>query len=83
LARWLACSFSAPRRRPQNQLLRINTERAEGELSYAQAMRLRDADLRIINEDRRDAYWNGGYITPAQQFALNNQENAVSALIGW
>jgi hypothetical protein len=36
----------------------------------------------IRGEERFMARLNGGYITPAQQRALNQQENAVSRQIG-
>ena len=56
---------------------RITQERREGELTSAQAHRLRLADRQIVREDHRLARANGGYITPAEQRRLNRQENRL------
>jgi hypothetical protein len=37
----------------------------------------------IRSEERAMTGINGGYITPAEQRALNQQENAVSRQVGW
>lgn len=64
----------------QNQ--RIHHEVKEGDLSRAEAAHLHRQDRQIRHEERSMARANGGYITKAQQKALNQQENAVSRQIG-
>jgi hypothetical protein len=65
-----------------NQFHRISQERREGELSRGQANWLRRQDRHILAEERRDARWNGGYITRGEQAHLNHQLNYVSREIG-
>jgi hypothetical protein len=40
-------------------------------------------DFAIRSEERAMAGFDHGHITPAEQRALNQQENAVSRRIGW
>jgi type II secretory pathway component HofQ len=68
--------------RLENQNHRINQERREGEITRGQARALHAEDHAIRNEERFMARQNGGHITPAEQRALNQQENAVSRQIG-
>lgn len=68
--------------RLHNQFRRISEERREGELTYGQARYLRNEDRAIFHREQFDARSNGGYITPAQQHALNQDENRVSNQIG-
>jgi hypothetical protein len=80
--------FNHPRRAQVNQRLdyqnyRINDGVEDGRISPYQAQRLHAEDRAIRNEERAMAGINGGYITPAQQRALNQQENVVSRQIGW
>ena len=65
-----------------NQNRRIHEEVKEGEISKSQAARLHKEDQRIRQEERLMAAQNGGHITKAEQRALNQQENKVSAQIG-
>lgn len=78
---------SHPRRaevnaRLKNQNQRINRERAEGELTPAQAATLHREDRQIRQEERAMAAQNGGHITRQEQRVLNQQENQVSRQIG-
>jgi hypothetical protein len=80
--------FNHPRRAEVNQRLdyqnyRINDGVEDGRISPYQAQRLHAEDRAIRSEERTMAGINGGYITPAQQRALNQQENVVSRQIGW
>jgi len=80
--------FNHPRRAEVNQRLgfqnyRINQGVADGRITPYQAQVLHSEDYAIRNEERTMARINGGYITPAQQRALNQQENVVSRQIGW
>jgi hypothetical protein len=68
--------------RLDNQHYRINEQLREGEISPREARALHAQDRFIRDEERFMARQNGGYITPAQQRALNQQENAVSGAIG-
>lgn len=68
--------------RLENQNKRINQEVKEGELTKAQANKLRKEDRQIRQEERAMASQNGGHITKAEQKVLNQQENAVSKQIG-
>jgi hypothetical protein len=68
--------------RLQNQNRRINQEVREGEISRSQANQLHREDHTIRQEERGMARLNNGHITPAEQKALNQQENAVSRQIG-
>jgi|SRR5580704_3750167 hypothetical protein len=80
--------FNHPRRAEVNDRLgfqnyRINQGVADGRITPYQAQRLHAEDYAIRSEERTMAGINGGYITPAQQRALNQQENTVSRRIGW
>lgn len=68
--------------RLQNQNRRINQELREDEISKQQARRLHREDRAIRREERTMSKFDGGHITPAEQKALNQQENAVSGQIG-
>jgi len=37
----------------------------------------------IDRQEQRDAYFNGGYITPGQQRQLNREENRLQRQINW
>lgn len=65
-----------------NQNWRINQERREGEITRGQANALHAQDRLIRTEERFMASQHGGHITPAEQRALNQQENGVSRRIG-
>ena len=65
-----------------NQNRRINQEVREGELTRGQAQQIHREDRAIRHEERTMAKFNNGHITPAEQKALNQQENAVSRQIG-
>jgi len=76
-----------PRRAEVNERLayqnyRINDGMEDGRISPWRAARLHAEDRLIRGEERFMARLNGGSITPAQQRALNQQENAVSRQIG-
>jgi hypothetical protein len=80
--------FNHPRRAEVNDRLgfqnyRINQGVADGRITPYQAQQLHGEDYAIRSEERAMAGINGGYITPAQQRALNQQENVVSRRIGW
>jgi hypothetical protein len=80
--------FNHPRRAEVNQRLafqnyRINEGVAYGRITPYQAWQLHREDYAIRSEERAMAGINGGYITPAEQRALNQQENVVSRRIGW
>jgi len=68
--------------RLENQNRRINQERKEGEITKGQANRLHREDQAIRHEEQTMSKLNNGHITPAEQKALNQQENAVSKQIG-
>ncbi len=68
--------------RTQHLNARIRRERHEGELSAAQARSLHGQVRSTRQEQRTMAHSNGGYITKAQQAALNQQENAISRQVG-
>jgi hypothetical protein len=79
--------FNHPRRAEVNarlgyQNFRINQGEASGRITPYQAERLHAEDRMIRYEERAMARFNGGYITPAEQRALNQQENVVSRQIG-
>jgi hypothetical protein len=79
--------FSHPRRAEVNdrlayQTFRINQGEASGRITPYQAQLLHTEDHTIRTEQRAMAGINGGYITPAEQRALNQQENQVSRRIG-
>jgi photosystem II stability/assembly factor-like uncharacterized protein len=65
-----------------NQSHRISQERREGELTRGQAHYLRQQDRHILGQERRDARWNGGYITRGEQAHFNHELNTVSREIG-
>jgi hypothetical protein len=65
-----------------NQNKRIQQQVKEGDLTHAQAAKLRTDDRQIRGEERAMASQNGGHITKTEQNALNQQENAVSKQIG-
>lgn len=65
-----------------NQHRRINEERREGEITSRQANRLHTEDRAIRHEEHTMSRLDHGHITPAEQKALNQQENAVSRQIG-
>ena len=65
-----------------NQNARINQEVREGEITRGQANALHAQDRFIRTEERFMARQHGGHITPAEQRALNQQENGVSRRIG-
>ena len=76
-----------PRREQVNHRLerqndRITKEVKEGDLTKAQARKLRREDRQIRGEERAMASQNGGHITKSEQAVLNQQENAVSKQIG-
>src|ERR1700758_2634696 len=80
--------FFHPRRAEVNDRLayqnfRINRGEASGRITPYQAQQLHAEDHAIRAEERAMAGINGGYITPAEQRALNQQENVVSRRIGW
>ena len=79
--------FNHPRRAEVNDRLavqnfRINQGEASGRITPLQAIQLHQEDHMIRTEERAMAGFNGGHITPAEQRALNQQENAVSRQIG-
>src|SRR6516164_177668 len=80
--------FNHPRRAEVNERLgfqnyRIDRGVADGRITRYQARHLHAEDHAIRSEERAMAGINGGYITPAEQRALNQQENVVSRQIGW
>jgi len=75
-----------PRRAEVNARLtlqnwRINQAEKHGLISPGQASALHAQDRFIRKEERFDASFNGGHITPAEQKSLNQQENGVSSKI--
>jgi hypothetical protein len=75
-----------PRRAEVNARLevqnwRINQALSHGKITPFQAGALHAQDQFIRKEERFEAKQNGGYITPAEQKALNQQENKVSGKI--
>ena len=79
---------SHPRRAEVNARLRYQNYRidrgeASGRISPYRARQLHAEDRTVRHEERAMARFNGGYITPAEQRALNQQENVVSRQIGW
>ena len=79
--------YNHPRRAEVNARLgfqndRIDRGEASGRISPYRAERLHAEDRAIRYEERAMARINGGYITPAEQRALNQQENVVSRQIG-
>ena len=79
--------YNHPRRAEVNERLgyqnyRIHYGVEDGRINPWRAARLHAEDRTIRLEARTMARFNGGYITPAEQRALNQQENAVSRQIG-
>lgn len=79
--------FNHPRRAEVNERLayqgyRIHDGVEDGRISPWRADRLHAEDRTIRTEERTMARFNGGSITPAEQRALNQQENRVSRQIG-
>jgi len=75
-----------PRRAEVNARLevqnwRINQALSHGKITPGQASALHAQDQFIRKEERFEAGQNGGHITPAEQKALNQQENKVSGKI--
>ena len=68
--------------RLENQNLRIDQERKDGEITKGQAQELHHEDHQIRQEERDMASQNGGHITKSEQKVLNQQENQVSKQIG-
>jgi len=68
--------------RLKNQNKRITTERKEGEITKAQAQKLRANDKTIHGEEKAMASQDGGHITKTDQKALNQQLNQNSQAIG-
>lgn len=68
--------------RTQLQNRRITRQVREGELTHAQAHRLRANDARIAGREQYLAGKNGGYITKRQQANLNKRLNGNSRRIG-
>jgi hypothetical protein len=68
--------------RLEKQNKRINHEVKEGELTKAQAHKLRAEDQQIRREEQAMASEHGGHITKQEQRKLNHQENVVSKQIG-
>ena len=68
--------------RTQLQNRRITQQVREGELTHAQAHRLRANDARIAGREQYLAGKNGGYITKRQQANLNKRLNGNSHRIG-
>jgi hypothetical protein len=68
--------------RLMNQDRRIREERREGEISGRQAYYLHREDRYIRGQERFDARFDRGRLTPAQYRALNQEENGVSRQIG-
>jgi hypothetical protein len=79
--------YNHPRRAEVNERLgyqnyRIHDGVEDGRISPWRAARLHAEDRTIRLEERTMVRFNGGYITPAEQRALNQQENVVSRQIG-
>ena len=68
--------------RTQMQNRRITRQVHQGELTHAQAHRLRRNDARIVRREQMLARHNGGYITKKQEAHLNRRLNANSKRIG-
>jgi hypothetical protein len=76
-----------PRRAEVNDRLahqdrRTRHEVRDGEMSRAEAAKLHRDDHQIRQEEHDMASQNGGHITRREDYALNQQENRVSRLIG-
>jgi len=68
--------------RLKNQNKRITAERKDGEITKAQAQKLRANDKAIHGEEKAMASQDGGHITKTDQKALNQQLNQNSQAIG-
>lgn len=68
--------------RLDNQAMRINAERRDGEISARKAHRLHVADRHIRRQERQFARFHGGHISRAEQHRLNREENRTSGRIG-
>ena len=68
--------------RLENQNQRIQNELNQGEISDKRANQLRQQDNAIRQQENAMKNMQGGRITPAEQKALNQQENAISKRIG-
>jgi hypothetical protein len=60
---------------------RINQALKQGKISVGRAVALHEKDQFIRTEERFEAHQDGSHITPAEQKALNQQENSVSGKI--
>ena len=67
--------------RVENQRERINQGVKNGKLTGQEAQQLRANDHAIKQQEHADVKANGGYLTPAQQKQINQEENANSKLI--
>jgi hypothetical protein len=67
--------------RMENQNLRIDRERREGEISRRQALYLHREDHSIRAQERFDSQFDRGHLTSAQYRALNQDENVVNRQI--
>jgi hypothetical protein len=65
-----------------NQDRRIHQEVRDGQMSHAEAARLRRDDRQIRQEERDMASQDRSHITRHEDYALNQQENHVSRQIG-
>lgn len=67
--------------RLENQNLRIDRERREGEISRRQAVYLHLEDHAIRAQERFNSRFDRGHLTTAQYRALNQEENGVNRQI--
>jgi hypothetical protein len=67
--------------RVEDQRDRINQGLKNGKLTGQEAQQLRANDRAIKQQEHADVKANGGYLTPAQQKQINQEENANSQLI--
>jgi hypothetical protein len=75
-----------PRRAEVNHRLvhedhRINRDFRDGRISARQARTLHREDHAIRRQERRDAFFDHGHITPGEQAQLNHEENRESRQI--
>lgn len=68
--------------RTQHLNRRIVQERREGQIGVARAHALHAQVRQVRREEQAMARSNGGYITKAQQAALNQQENIIGRTVG-
>jgi hypothetical protein len=78
--------YNHPRRvevndRLANQNVRIDRDYRDGDITLGQARYLHREDRDIRGQERFDARFDGGHLTPAEQRALNQDENGVSRQI--